>query len=156
MLTEVLLPFDYDGLRNCPYCGGTNLMSAASGSYLVLDQCAHFIAAFEDGAWGSDICPPVTCNGFLFDRERLEEAVVLIDAATIKVKPGTRLHPTISALYCHGPATARDLRETFRRVPVNSGGCAECGNRTAVITDRNIVCALCGAPSDLPEDLTED
>jgi DNA-directed RNA polymerase subunit RPC12/RpoP len=157
MTTRTLSPFDYDDLRTCPYCGGTNLMSAASDRYLVLKQCDHFVAAFENGPWARGICPPVTCNGFLFDQWELEEAAAQIDDAVMKVKPGTRRHPRIAAIYCRHPETANTLRKTFRSVPVDSGACAECGNKTAVIGDHDeIVCALCGALSDLPKDLAEE
>jgi hypothetical protein len=156
MTTETLLPFGYDNLRTCPFCGGTNLMSAACDRYLILEQCPHFVVAFENGVWGHDICPPVTCNGFLFDQKKLEEAAAQIDDVVMKVKPGTRRHPRITAIYCGHPGAASKLRENIRR-PVNSAPCGECGNTTAVIGDLDeILCARCGVPSDLPKDLAED
>lgn len=118
MITETLLPFDYDDLRTCPYCRSTNLMNAASDRYLILEQCPHFVAAFESGTWARDICPPVACNGFLFDQNKLEEAVAQIDDAVMKVKPATRWHPRITAIYCRRPGTAGDSLARLVAYPI--------------------------------------
>ncbi len=108
MTTINLSAYDYDGLRTCPFC--------ASSANLTSDRrvaCSHFVAAFEFGAWGRRICPPVSCDGYLFS-ESLHQFLAEDREVVCKCTPGTRRHPKIEAFYHPRPAFVADMRKALK------------------------------------------
>src|SRR5271154_4308596 len=103
MTVKSVGPFEYDVLTTCPFCLGHCLSS------LPTDNCVHFVAAFQDGVWDQDLCPPVFCDGFRFDRESIVGDLEMTDAIQI-AKPGTKRHPEIKAYYCADPTITKSLR----------------------------------------------
>ncbi len=139
METEKLGPYDYDALQACPFCGVTNLLCEG-------DNCAHFVVAFQTGEWARDLCPPVSCNGFQFNREHLEKA--LDESPGVhRWKPSTSHHPAIDAYYIDDQALAEGLRSRYRKTRVRM---EPCGTDGAVYGLRDeggeIVCEICGDP----------
>jgi len=138
--------WDYEELVSCPFCGGRGLSSLES------DDCAHFVVAFQEGVWDPTICPPVSCNGFLFSHNALKDDLrkFASDAGHVvcRVKPGTPRHPKIEAYFCDDPAVACEIRATHKKIPSIRVGirCPECGQLATVIGEADdLLCALCGA-----------
>lgn len=159
MNIKQLGPWDYEDLRECPFCDSEptrftlNLFSDSSKG------CPHFVVAFQNGGWAPDLCPPVSCNGFQFDRRVLTEALCQASQVVCKQKPVTRRHPEIRAYYCRDTALALELRNSFRLSPFHSDEkCGNCGNDAAVWDGGRtaICCSICGEklghgrPVDVP------
>lgn len=141
MQTQDLGPYDYDELQACPFCIGVGLLSG--------DNCPHFLTAFEVGVWGRNICPPVSCDGFLYQRRELTTALAESPGIVCKAKSGTTRHPYIEAYFADDPALVAALQERFCKEPVPSARCPTCGNETAVVgEDDDILCALCGESTE--------
>src|ERR1700677_1163425 len=112
METITLNRYEYDNLRHCPFCGsGTNLFSDEN------ERCPHLVASFENGVWGHDLCPPVTCDWYLFE-DSLEEFVQADHLVICKTTPRTRRHPSIKAYYHPDSVFVAELRMQFKIEPV--------------------------------------
>ncbi len=134
MRVETLGRYDYDSLRTCPFCGCTGLLSDEASN------CPHFVAAFEDGVWARDLCPPVWANGFRFFPS-MEKMLGEYEDVIRKETPRTGRHPAIRAYYAPGPSFVEWMRNLFAK-PVSKGEpCGECGMDEVV--DDNI-CYYCG------------
>lgn len=146
MKVQLLDKHNYDSLRACPFCSGL----ALSGSEDI--DCAHFLTAFQEGSWRGDLCPPVVCSGFLYERDAMLMEMSQSCDVICKKKPGTSSHPQIEAFFCSDATTAKVLRKKFRRAEVPGADCAECGYNLAVVDDQDeIRCAACGERADLPK-----
>ena len=139
MFTGNLETYDHDSLCSCPFCEGTGLWVCD------VDDCPHYVVAFQDGDWDPDLCPPVSCYGFRFDRGALTIALAKAHGVVCKKKPGTPRHPRIAAYYCVDTALAAELRDRHRKSVVGGVHCHWCGNDTAVLGEHNdIRCSICG------------
>jgi hypothetical protein len=146
MKIQVLDLYEYESLRTCPFCSGL----ALSGSSEI--DCPHYLTAFQDGFWRGDLCPPVFCDGFLFEREAMVKEMSQSSDVICRKKPGTSGHPQVEAYFCSDVATVKALRKKFKRAEVPGADCAECGNQTAVVDELDeIRCAACGERAFLPE-----
>ena len=144
MHTQFVQVYNYDELQNCPFCEGSGLLSDGN--------CEHFVTAFQSGGWAHHLCPPVSCDGFLFHRAPLIVSLRDNLGVLCKKKAGTKNHPAIDAYFCSNPIYVKKVRKQFCKVPVPGIKCGECGNGTAVVDEIDcIVCALCGTPADLEE-----
>jgi hypothetical protein len=143
-------PHDYDSLSQCPFCPRRGLLVDAKAN------CQHFVAAFQEGLWHPRICPPVFCDGFRFEKQRMLEAIASMALVVNIAKPGTRRHPRIRVYYCALAAFVQVFRKKYRRVPTAGPRCTQCHNDTAVVDDvLGIICALCGSPAILPDGYPE-
>lgn len=149
MEIQILGPYDYGLLQTCPFCDRAGLHE--------VDNCPHFVVAFQDGDWHPDLCPPVFCDGFRFNRSELTAALTRSIGIVCKRKRGTAQHPWIDAYFCVDPVSARTLRENHKLLVVLGGTlCPECGNSAVVeepkkktnMGDAGIRCAICGEVAD--------
>jgi hypothetical protein len=134
MRTINLNVYDYDGLRVCPFCADSrNLTDPA-------DACPHFVAAFQFGSWSQKLCPPVTCDGFMF-RHSFQKFLFELNEVVCKTTPATKRHPAVWAFYHPDPAFVTELRLAFAITPVDAmKGCPECGVRRALVDEGTITC----------------
>ncbi len=144
MLEETFENHQYDDLQTCPFCGELGLMP---GDDL---NCPHFVAAFQDGDWDDDLCPPVFCNGFRYERGELSAAIQKASGVVCRVKSGTARHPRIEAYFIVSADEAAELRQRFCKQAVDGAQCETCGNTAAVVSDAGeIICAMCGGPANV-------
>jgi hypothetical protein len=148
MEIQILGPYDYDLLQTCAFCDEFGLHE--------IDNCPHFVVAFQDGDWHPNLCPPVFSDGFRFNRRELTAALTRSTGIVCKRKRGTSQHPRIEAYFCVDPVLTRTLRENHKLLVVRGGAmCPSCGNSTTVLEepkertgDAGTRCAICGEVAD--------
>ncbi len=144
MQKVMLGPYDYDELRGCPFCHSVGLIGEA-------ENCQHFVAAFQEGDWARDLCPPVFCDGFRFNRRAMLATLAEADGIVCKEKPGTRRHPFIETFFSEDPGLAAKIRAAHENPIVWAGvaECPDCGMREAVLGESGtLLCYFCGANTE--------